>query len=88
MSPTPYEVVVIVWAVRVVGTLAILLGLLAVAIRLARLIARRTQTLGYLWRAAWGYARADYNQREALRAKAQQEMPRVPGLREEDEVSR
>ncbi len=85
MNPTSYEIVIIVWAVRIVGALAIILGLLAVAIRVARLIARRTQTLGYLWRAAWGYARADYHQREALRAKAQREMPRVPGLRDEDD---
>ena len=84
-----YEIVILVWAVRAVGALMLLLGLLTAAIRLVRVIAQRTKTLGYLWRAAWVYARADHDQREGLRALARHRMPRVPGLREEqeDEVS-
>jgi len=83
---THTELLVLAWLVRGVGALALLVALFSLAIYLARWVARRTQTLGYLWRAMWIYARADFHEREAMRAANKRAMPHVPGLRREDDL--
>lgn len=85
---TPLEIFVLAWCVRAVGALVLLALLLAATVALVRYIARRTGTLGYLWRAAWALVKADVHQREALRVAALRSVPHPPGVRpDEDELA-